>query len=245
MSIEERKKLIAQRMREGGLKDFAYNPDAPIYNEKSDNIINDIQTPEQINSNSMSEPQNQNGNNSNLGHINPINPKSKNKYNLVEEYFQICDRKGENPLSGPELKKMKMKDLEELVKKINKKPDVITAGPKQERKFQNAGQNFYNFHRSFAAVSEAGINRTGKYEVEGLKKNVEENENLLKEIGEELFQDDDSAFIMEYLGSPYVKLLTVYGIIGMNTNIKKKVQPMTAAQISQEKSEKEIEEEMF
>lgn len=244
MDPEKRKKFqefqeaVAKAHLTGRLKDGIYEPEL----QRTNNInqeIPDSQPSSYVETKTVPEPEPEIKNN----HINPINPKSKNKYNLVEEYFTLCDCKGVNTLTNSELKKIKIKDLEQEIIKINKYPDIQTKNKELKIKQSNTGEHFYNINWFLAYSAPIINNYNNSYEIDNdLHKKIAEHKEPLKQIGSEIFEENPE--LLEYIDNPYFKLAGIWGLAAWSS-VKKKEKILTTNQLPQEKTEKQIEEEMF
>lgn len=138
---------------------------------------------------------------------NPISVRYKNKRALADEYLGLCRSHVKQPITMNELNKMKVKDLEVLVKSMNRSlpslPNLV------EKKHLSVAQGFANLNLLMALSLERCIHNTD-YSVDGLTVEMKKKEEDLKLIGELMYQDMPDA--MEYVSNPYIQLAGIWGL---------------------------------
>lgn len=230
MSVEDRKKKLAEAMRAKNIENFSYTPGQNPYETEILNASKTETSTETENDNEqISEPK--------VKHFNPIDPKQKNKYQLVEEYFTLCDKKGITPFISSEIKKKKVKELEDEIKRISKLPDIKSKPKSVQKQYSNAGEHFYNMNWFFAYQIENLGNKSDRVEIDNMKDKIKDQKEPLIQIGSELFEENPE--MLQYLNNPWIKLGLIW-TVAAGSSIKFKPKEEIVILNTTEEKKKEI-----
>lgn len=202
--ILREKKIISEKLKNGGLADFEYNPD-----KRANNIYHSNDNEEEENG----PP----GNPVNDEMPNPINPKFKKKFELADEYIRLCKDHGISPMTSSELKKIKITDLENENIRINKLPSAIPQTPEQEDFHEIRGEGFYMLNKTIGGAIECSSPA-----LEGFQSKIEKREKHFIELGKHLSKNAQTSEAMGHITNPYVLIISLYGDLIAETVIENK-----------------------